>query len=366
MKKLFRVGISVHILFSSMQLWANSCKDFYSGDNIVEQEIVLSSDPFDAKSGASLDRFILRKIGKKPPPVSAEMKVYRRFIGQLHTALIDFKRFKYIEGKNINAGQALIDVFESFKSLKNPSLMNRFIELFLKADRLTRQYIFDEIVELKYLGDGQITVVLKGSSSKEQNVVPMMIDSILSKPLIHLQEQARFLYASNGASNRPILPDDETTKNFALSYLARLKFDLSNHDVIYPSQVLAKHPEADPDIDAAMTKLLASGLKLPEGLRKYLDVRFAKTELLILERNARSLSSLDVNLEYSRSVLSEKTQYRQYLINLLKFNSKYDLKYFPQLQDLAVSYFRKYPESLEELKSTHFWEVLRFKRYFNL
>ena len=83
-----------------------------------------------------------------------------------------------------------------------------------------------------------------------------------------------------------------------------------------------------------------------------------------MERNAKNLGTLNIDLRYSASVLSAKTDYRLYLGNLLELHTKYDLRNFPALEQLAVDYFRKYPESLDDLHDSQNANVQRFKRDF--
>ncbi len=291
------------------------------------------------------------------------MTANAEFMEKLEMALGDFKDFEHVYGKSINKDKSFISVVEGFRSLDNPSLAGRFMELFLKSDRLTKQYIFDAVVELGRQNN-EVTVQLKGTSSQERNASAKSIDSLLSESLGQLQELAYFEYKSNGNSARPTLPDPEITKPVALRYLLRKGLDLLDHDVEYAGKILAQYPAPDTAVDVAMTRLLASGSKMSAEIFKLQDISYALYELLALERNARKLSSLNIDLKYSASVLSKKTSYRLYLGNLLELHKKFDLRNFPALKQLTVDYFRKYPESLDDLHESQDMNVRRFKTDF--
>jgi hypothetical protein len=341
----------------------------------VSQEAVWSAFMVHARGessgAASLERYFPEATNKETflrwTRLGERLTADSKFMSQLELALRDFKAFESVYGESINAERAFVSVVEGLKGLNEPSLIGRFIEFFGKADRLTRQYIFDEVMQLTRLDGREITVVVKGSSSKaERNASAKALGSIFEKSMNQLQEEAYFVYKSNGISNRPQLPDAETTKVVALRYLKRMNYALIEGDVEYASEVLARHPSADPAIDMAMVKLLEMGATMPERRHIYSDDTYAMHELRILARNARGLSAINIDLRYGAQVLSSKTDDRLYLGDLLEFHAKYDLRNFPALQRIATTYFRKYPESLSDLHESQYANALKFRRDFGI
>jgi hypothetical protein len=299
--------------------------------------------------------------------LGTEMTANQKFMAKLDVAMGDFKAFEYVYGEHINRQQAFLDVVEGLNGLNNPSLVGQFIELFSKADRLTRQYILDKVSELKINENtNRMTVVLKGTQTKERNAQTQAIVAILSKSLNAIQELAYFDYTSNGISNRPVLPDAETTKTVALRFVKRKGYDLNDRDVNYTSEILVRHPTADLAVDDALIKLLESGTKMPDWKHQYSDISFALFELELLERNARGLSSFNLDLRYSTSVLSSKTDYKRYIKNVLELNANFGLQTFPALKQLALDYFHKYPEDLNNLHASQNVIVQKFKKDFGI
>lgn len=277
------------------------------------------------------------------------------FLKKLYVALQDFKNFDYIYGKHIDSNPSHGNILKGFEELKNPSLVGQLIELFMNADRPTRQYIISEIARLKTESEEQIAVVLT------ENAVAA-IESVLAKGLNRIEEDAYFRYESNGVGNRPTLPGLKKTKTVALRLMDRLNFDLTIREVDYAADVLAEYPKPDPEVDLAMMKLLESGSRLEEWEHEHRDVFYAFHELHILKRKAKGLSSLNIDLKYSTAVLSKKTIYRIYFMRLIEFHDENDLRNFPALQKLVVAYFKKYPESLGIIPKTHADGVNKFIR----
>jgi len=213
------------------------------------------------------------------------------FLNKLDMAVGDFKDFEYVYGKYINKQQAFTDMVAALKGLNSPSLVGQFIEVFSKGDRLTRQYIIEEITDLKPIDkENGITVALKGAESNERNAQTKAITELLSKSPNELQELAYFDYTSNGVSNRPKLPaDPQIVKTVGLRFLKRKGYNLvgdNRHEIRYATGVLVDLPIADPEIDAAVLKVFNSGTKMPQWQHQYDDIKYALLELDLLERNA--------------------------------------------------------------------------------
>ncbi|MBK8204834.1 MAG: hypothetical protein IPK68_21845 [Bdellovibrionales bacterium] len=130
----------------------------------------------------------------------------RSFIGNLEIAIDDFLQFEPALRNYIDTKLTLINLIDGLKKLKSASLVGQFMEIFLKADPVTRQYIFSEIIDLKYGVDGERTIALKGTSTPgEKFGVDEAISRLLRKTLEILQEEAFFMYESSGDSRRPPL-----------------------------------------------------------------------------------------------------------------------------------------------------------------
>lgn len=324
----------------------------------------------EAPKSKELERYLPKAIDQEAflrwTRLGERMTEDSNFMNQLELALRDSKGVESAHAKPIDLEKAFVSVVEGLKGLNNASLVGQFIEFFNQADRITRQYIFSEVTELKSVDGQGVTIVVKGTSSEQRNAYAKVLEAILKKPINQLQEEAYFVYKSNGISSIEKLADAETIKNVALRFMKRMRYDLLEYDVEHASGILAQHPSADPKIDAAMVKLLESGATMPKWQHKFSDIRYALHELLILERNARGLSALNIDLSYSTQLLSSKIEYRLYLVELLKIHAKFDLRNFPALQKIAITYFHKHPESLSELDESQNTNVQKFKRDFGI
>lgn len=100
---------------------------------------------------------------------------------------------------------------------------------------------------------------------------------------------------------------------------------------------------------------------MPQWRHKYEDIIYALHELLILERNARKLSLLEVDLRYSNEILSNKTDYNLYLAKLIILHSNCDLRSIPRLLAPTIIYFNKFPDSLNYLSTIYPNEVQKFR-----
>lgn len=286
---------------------------------------------------------------------------------QLRHTLIDLKKFEYVFGKEIAVDLSIHEISAGLMSLKSPSLVGQFIETFQRSDVLTRQYILAKATELRRTPTGEVTLTLKGNLDLGS---AKLIESLLKKPLEILQEEAYFEYESNGLAQRPHLTDNAVARRVALRYINRMNFRLTNVNVQHAGRFLASVSVSDQMIDSAMFKLLDSASQLTPQQLEVERVTFALFELQLLERNARGLSSFDIDLQHGHQVLTEKMPWVAYSAQILKLHAKYDLRSgargFSNLQQIAVNYFKSNPSSLNDLVPFCHDEVLRFRSDFGI
>lgn len=277
-----------------------------------------------------------------------DLVINRAFLAKLRLAIEDLVQFEPFLRNYLDRDLTVLNVLEGLKKLNNSSLVGQFMERFLKADRLTRQYIFSEVIELKDGAEGKRTVALKGTSTPgEKFEVDESISGLLDKSLEILQEKAFFSYESNGDSRRPSLKNAKEKKAAALRFLNRRNYDLTEADVRYATGVLAEHPQVDDAVDTAMRR----ALEVPESTQ-FFKFAYAELELLIFQRMARGLTSIEPDLHHTFVILSTKTDCLKYLKNLLIFHEKIGLVNYPKLKSIVVRYFRENPSSFTDLLNT--------------
>lgn len=295
-----------------------------------------------------------------------QLTSHEEFLDKLSVALEDFIEFSSSSLQKIPREAAFRDVISDFMGLRSPSIVGQFMELFLSADRVTKQYIFGQVVQYNYTSKNELYLMLRGTL-EQWRTPPTVIESLVSQGLDLLQEKAYFEYVAADRYLRPALPSAETTTPVALRMLARVGYGLINRDTRYAKEVLAKDPNRDPKVDQAMEKVFNQGRVATEHQSQPEKIFYASYELLALERNVKGLSSLKLDFKYSAWALSNAGgPWMQYLADLLEFHSEFDLRRFPVLKDLAIAYFQQNPKYLDDLGEHSSAHVQKFRRDFKL
>ena len=284
----------------------------------------------------------------------------------LDRALIDYKNFDSVYKDMINVDRSFDDMVEALKTLNNPTLVGQFIEFFLQADSLTKQYIIENVTELKPLSSRVVSVVLKGQYQSNLYLTSKTLEGILRITLDELQEKAYFVYRSNGAFRRPQLNDIETSKTVAIRFINRMNYDLTDYNVSYASQFLAKYPKYDKEVDQTLQKLLDAINMIEEKRYKNDVIQFSTYELLLLVRSSTDHSEIKIDLRHTKYALSHKTNALGYLKSLIDFHMEFDLRNFPDLKNIVIEYFLKNPDSLSELEKWSIEGLPKFRQDFSL
>lgn len=272
-----------------------------------------------------------------------------RFLESLELAISDAREFDHVRGKYVGTKASFNSIVEGLEALRDPSVVGQFMQTFGRADRLTRQYIVDRIKALDTADDGRTFVFkLKGQPQDGQrDETAKTLADFLKMPLDQIQEKAYFDNRSNGDQQRPVYPPYDVTRSIAVRFLAREKFNATEPNVQYAYAYLLENARVDRELDAVLMQLMKSYDR--DGLGSFMIPVYARLELEIMGRNLRGLSSIPVVLRYQSTILANKTPYYGYLSDLVKFNSDIGLDKAPELRDIAMQYFARFPEALDEL-----------------
>lgn len=289
-----------------------------------------------------------------------------RFLDALGVAMADYKAFEHFSGQYIGPDTAAKFV-EALQGLHDPSLAGRFMERFVDADRLTRQYLLKEASSLKVSeGGSSASIQIKGNQDMERNGAAKALRALVSRSPSELKQEAYFNHQSNGDGNRPKFKDPQVARDVGVQFLSRKKYDLEDFDVKFAGETLAQYPVADEKVDGALEKLLRTGAKVKPSMRQHTDIHYAILELSMLQRNAQGLSHFKIEPEYAHAILGNETRYLMYLRKLVELHANAGLEKVPALKRLAVDYFKRYPKALEDLDRLNHEAVQKLRGDFGL
>lgn len=76
---------------------------------------------------------------------------------------------------------------------------------------------------------------------------------------------------------------------------------------------------------------------------------YSLLEIGILDRNARGLSSVSLDLRATETLLSNFTKCRLCLRVIFDIHANHDLRRYPLLLTMTLDYFKRYPHAVEDL-----------------